>query len=69
MKNLLFVVTHKKDYFIPKLEMYKSIAVGPNKSQIESDYRDDKNIEMSNKNPLLRINCSVLDLEKFKWQI
>lgn len=64
MRNLLFVVTHKKDYFIPKLEMYKSIAVGPNKNQIESDYRDDKNIEISNKNP----NYCELTAQYWIWK-
>lgn len=40
MKNLIFVVMHKK-YNVPQFPPYKSIAVGPNKSNFATAYEDD----------------------------
>lgn len=51
MKSLLFVVTHKQNFSIPKENIYKSIAVGKNSSEINADYMDCSGDNISSKNP------------------
>ena len=63
MKNLIFVVCHKK-YSVPSIEPYKSISVGAQRDSVSSFWTDNTGDNIADKNP----NYCELTAQYWIWK-